>query len=159
MLCALRPSAGAAPATTARRPFLGACARRYAVSVRSTFRRVAAIAVVGTACLGVAFAGAQPPPDVEQRACDLRATRGYCIGMSALTPGVDEMLAQCATDGGRSVGVCQDDDTIAYCNLPVTGQFAIHAYHYSGRDPHRWTVERARADCTRLGGTLEVPYR
>ncbi|MBN8613610.1 MAG: hypothetical protein J0L92_23645 [Deltaproteobacteria bacterium] len=98
-----------------------------------------------------------PIPSVEQRSCDLRATRGYCIGMTAVTPGVEEMLTQCTADGGRPVGVCEDNDTIAYCNLPVTGMFHLHAYHYSGRNPHRWTVDRARADCTRLGGTLQVP--
>jgi hypothetical protein len=112
------------------------------------------VAALGT----LSEARAQTPiPDIEQRSCDLRATRGYCIGMTALTQGVREMLAQCAADGGRQIGVCEDNDTIAYCNLPAEGPFDLHAYHYSGRNPHRWTVGRARTHCTGLGGTLQVP--
>ena len=99
---------------------------------------------------------AQFPPTPEQRSCDLRATRGYCIGMTAMTPGVDEMVASCATDGGTLVGVCSDDDTIAWCSLAVAGDFHRRAYHYSGRGAHRWTVARARDACTRVGGEFQL---
>lgn len=102
-------------------------------------------------------ARAQTPPMVEQRSCDLRAKHGYCIGMTALTPGVEALVSSCAPNGGALIGVCPDNDTIAWCALPVPHASHMHVYHFSGRDPRRWTVARARAECTRRGGALHVP--
>lgn len=120
-----------------------------------------AVALVALALLaagtGSGAANAQPPPTVEQRSCDLRAKHGYCIGMTALTPGVAALVSGCAGDGGTLVGVCPDNDTIAWCALPVPHPSHVHAYHYSGHDPQRWTIARARADCARRGGMLQVP--
>jgi len=102
-------------------------------------------------------ARAQTPPTVEQRSCDLRAKHGYCIGMTALTPGVDALVSSCAANGGALIGVCPDNHTIAWCTLPVSHASYMHVYHFSGRDPQRWTVARARAECTRRGGALQLP--
>ena len=104
-----------------------------------------------------ALAQSPPMPTPEQRSCDLHATRGYCIGMTAMTPGIDDMLASCAADGGTVLDVCPDDDTIAWCVLPTAGAFHMRTYHYTGLGPQRWTVARAREACARAGGELQLP--
>jgi hypothetical protein len=103
-------------------------------------------------------ASAQYPPTPAQVSCDLYATRGYCIAMTPMTPGVATLEAECAGWGGTVIGVCPTDDAIATCDLGLEGSLQLHAYHYTGRGPARWTVARARTACEANGGRFQVPY-
>lgn len=121
-------------------------------------RRIALASLVSLGVLGPALAQPPPPPPTpEQRSCDLRSTRGYCIGMTVMTPGADTLATWCPAEGGTVIAICPDDDTIAWCVLPYADPFQMRTYHYAGTGPHRWTVDRARVACTAAGGELQLP--
>lgn len=113
-----------------------------------------------TACPSAARSKRSPaPPDVEPRSCDLTATKGYCIAMTAMSPGLEALVKSCTADGGTLLGTCRSDDTIAVCSLPVKAPYDWHQHLFSGVAPHAWTVEAARTECASLGGEFQLPYR